>query len=62
LVTVRLDREAWPLNTAPIMAVPGELPVAHPDDPSESETVATGPVPETAGGEIATHVAEAEIS
>jgi hypothetical protein len=44
------------------MAVPGVPPVTHPDDPSESEIVATGGVPETAGGEIATHVAEFEMS
>ena len=62
LVVVTLDRAPWPPNAAPIMAVPGALPVTHPNDPGESEIVATGPVNETAGGEIATNWAEAEIS
>jgi hypothetical protein len=61
LVTVTPDREDCPPNTAAITAVPGVPPVAHPDEPSASEIVATGGVPETAGGEIATHVAEFEM-
>ncbi len=61
LVTVTLDRLDWPPNTAAITAVPGAPPVTHPDEPSESEIVATGGVPDTAGGEIATHVAEFEM-
>lgn len=61
-VTVTLDGLPWPPNTAVITAVPAALPVTHPDEPSTSETVATGGVPETCGGEIAVHVAEAETS